>query len=150
MVKNLPAIWRPGFNPWVRKIPWRRKWLPTSAWLLGAFHELRSLGGYSPCKIYSPVRWNSYGYMDTQKCNDNIKTWMMKVIWFIVIPGNAERGIPQAVSTVVKKKFCFLKQRYTQIIFKIRCIWVENIQVIIIIFSILFEMLHNKNIFEKN
>ena len=20
--------WRPGFNPWVRKIPWRRKWKP--------------------------------------------------------------------------------------------------------------------------
>ena len=20
------AVWRPGFNPWVRKIPWRRQW----------------------------------------------------------------------------------------------------------------------------
>ena len=32
LVKNLPAIqemWRCGFNSWVRKIPWRRKWLPT-------------------------------------------------------------------------------------------------------------------------
>ena len=25
-VKNLPAMWRPGFNPWVGKIPWRRAW----------------------------------------------------------------------------------------------------------------------------
>ena len=24
MVKNLPAIRRPGFNPWDGKIPWRR------------------------------------------------------------------------------------------------------------------------------
>jgi len=24
MVKNLPAVQRPGFDPWVRKIPWRR------------------------------------------------------------------------------------------------------------------------------
>ena len=26
---------RPGFNPWVRKIPWRRKWQPTPVFLLG-------------------------------------------------------------------------------------------------------------------
>ena len=24
-IKNLPAMRRPGFDPWVRKIPWRRK-----------------------------------------------------------------------------------------------------------------------------
>ena len=24
---------RPGFNPWVRKIPWRRKWQPTPVFL---------------------------------------------------------------------------------------------------------------------
>ena len=29
MVKNLPAMGRPGFDPWVGKIPWRRKWQPT-------------------------------------------------------------------------------------------------------------------------
>ena len=26
---------RPGFNPWVGKIPWRRKWNPTSVFLPG-------------------------------------------------------------------------------------------------------------------
>ena len=25
-VKNLPAMRRPRFSPWVRKIPWRREW----------------------------------------------------------------------------------------------------------------------------
>ena len=39
---------RPGFNPWVRKIPWRRKWQPTPALLPGKLHGLRSLVGYSP------------------------------------------------------------------------------------------------------
>ena len=29
---------RPGFNPWVRKIPWRRKWQPTPVFLPGEFH----------------------------------------------------------------------------------------------------------------
>ena len=39
---------RPGFNPWVRKIPWRRKWQPTPLFLLGEFLVLRSLVGYNP------------------------------------------------------------------------------------------------------
>ena len=43
---------RRGFDPWVRKIPWRRKWQPTPGFLPGAFHEQRSLTGCSPrgCK----------------------------------------------------------------------------------------------------
>ena len=28
-VKNLPAMGKPGFDPWVGKISWRRAWLPT-------------------------------------------------------------------------------------------------------------------------
>ena len=39
---------RPGFNPWVRKIPWRRKWQPTPVFLPGESHGRRSLVGYSP------------------------------------------------------------------------------------------------------
>ena len=40
---------RPGFDPWVRKIPWRRKWQSTPILLLGKFHGRRSLVGYRPC-----------------------------------------------------------------------------------------------------
>ena len=32
---------RPGFNPWVVKIPWRRKWQPIPVLLPGKFHGLR-------------------------------------------------------------------------------------------------------------
>ena len=39
---------RPGFDPWVRKIPWRRKWQPTPVFLPGESHAGRSLVGYSP------------------------------------------------------------------------------------------------------
>ena len=40
------------FDPWVGKIPWRRKWQPTPGLLPGKFHGLRSPVGYSPwgCK----------------------------------------------------------------------------------------------------
>ena len=37
-----------GFDSWVRKIPWRRKWQPTPVFLPGEFHGQRSLVGYSP------------------------------------------------------------------------------------------------------
>ena len=36
------------FDPWVGKIPWRRKWQPTPVFLPGEFHGQRSLAGYSP------------------------------------------------------------------------------------------------------
>ena len=39
---------RPRFDPWVGKIPWRRKWKPTSVFLPGKSHGWRSLVSYSP------------------------------------------------------------------------------------------------------
>ena len=39
---------KPGFDPWVRKIPWRRERQPTPVFLPGASHGQRSLAGYSP------------------------------------------------------------------------------------------------------
>ena len=45
MVKNLQ--WGDmGFYPWVGKISWRRKCLPTPVFLLGEFQELSKLAGY--------------------------------------------------------------------------------------------------------
>ena len=43
MVKNR----RPGFDPWVRKIPWRREWQPTPVDFPRKSHRQRSLVGYS-------------------------------------------------------------------------------------------------------
>ena len=39
---------RHGFNPWVGKIFWSRKWQLTPVFLFGNFHRQRSLVGYSP------------------------------------------------------------------------------------------------------
>ena len=39
---------RPEFDPWVKKIPWSRKWQPTPVLLRGKSHGQRSLVGYSP------------------------------------------------------------------------------------------------------
>ena len=51
MVKNSPVIQElqeTWFDPWVRKMPWRRAWQPTLLFLLGEFHGQRSLVGHSP------------------------------------------------------------------------------------------------------
>ena len=37
-----------GFNLWVGKIPWRRKWQPIPMFLPGKSHEQKSLEGYTP------------------------------------------------------------------------------------------------------
>ena len=47
-VKRLPAMRETGFDPWVGKFPWRRKWQPTPVFLPGESHGWRSLVGYSP------------------------------------------------------------------------------------------------------
>jgi len=39
---------RLGFDPWVGRIPWRRKWQPIPVFLPGKFHGQRSLAGYRP------------------------------------------------------------------------------------------------------
>ena len=39
---------RPEFDPWVGKIPWRRKWQSTPVLLPGKSHGQMSLVGYSP------------------------------------------------------------------------------------------------------
>ena len=39
---------RCGFDPWVRNIPWRRKWQPTPEFLPGKSQGQRRLAGYIP------------------------------------------------------------------------------------------------------
>ena len=48
VVKNVCQCRRCVFNPWVRKIPWRKKWQPTPVLLCEKCHGQSSLAGYSP------------------------------------------------------------------------------------------------------
>ena len=42
---------RLGFNPWVRKISWRRAWQPTPVSLPRESHEQRNLVGYTVLQV---------------------------------------------------------------------------------------------------
>ena len=45
------------FDPWIRKIPWRRKWQPTLVFLPEKSHGQRSLTDYNAwsCKEYDMI-----------------------------------------------------------------------------------------------
>ena len=47
---------RPRFDPWVGKIPWRRKWQPTPVFLPGEFHGQWSLVG---CRPWGHKEWDT-------------------------------------------------------------------------------------------
>ena len=77
--KNGLPKWRSGkestcqcrrhrLNPWVKKIPWRRKWQPTPVFLLGKFHGQRSLTGYIV-----------HGVAKCQKCWESEHTHILMV-----------------------------------------------------------------------
>ena len=50
------------FNPWVGKIPWRRKWRPTPVFSPGKSHGQRSLVGYRPRDLGSQTRFSNYNH----------------------------------------------------------------------------------------
>ena len=50
---------RPWFDPWLGKIPWRRKWQPTPVFLPGKSHGQGNLVGFSPQDHKSWTRLNS-------------------------------------------------------------------------------------------
>ena len=49
---------KPGFSPWVGKIPWRRERLPTPVFVPGEPYGHRSLLGYSP-RVTKSWTWQS-------------------------------------------------------------------------------------------
>ena len=50
---------RNRFDPWVRKIPWRRKWQSTPVFLPRQSHGQRNLVGYSPWGHRVGYKWVS-------------------------------------------------------------------------------------------
>ena len=52
---------KPRFHPWIVKIPWRRKWLPTGE-LPGEFHGQRTLRDYS---LWGRKEWDTTEQLST-------------------------------------------------------------------------------------
>ena len=73
---------RPGFDPWVGKIPWRRKWQSTPGLLPGKSHGQRSLVGYSlwGCKESDTTEWFTSLHFTDSKIRIVIYTVVFLVI----------------------------------------------------------------------
>ena len=69
---------RHKFDPWVRKMPQRREWQPTSVFLPGKSHGQRSLAGYSPWGLKeSNATEHAHTWLSDpslQNCLQNIKS----------------------------------------------------------------------------
>ena len=66
-----------GFDPWVGKIPWRRKWQPTPVFLPGKPHGQKSPAGYSPQG--HTETWLKQLSTFTDRCNRCTTLWMYKM-----------------------------------------------------------------------
>ena len=83
---------RCGFDSWIEKIPWRRKWQPTPVFLPGKFHEQRSLAGYSPrsWKESDTTEWLSLSLLEKE-----MATLSSNLAWRI--PWTEEPGRLQSI-----------------------------------------------------
>ena len=75
---------RPGFDPWVGKIPWRRKWQPTPVLLPGKSHGQRSLVGCSPWGLEeSDMTERLHFHFQAKKHNCRHLHYSAEVSWLI-------------------------------------------------------------------
>ena len=93
--------WRHGFNSWVGKIPWRRKWQTVPVSLPGKSHGQRSLAGYSP--------------RGSQRVGHNLSTKQQQTS-----PGDQQEGRPQTPLG------CFLSQNM-QWWLQTFCSWLDRL-----------------------
>ena len=83
---------RLGFDPWIGRIPWTRKWPPTPVFLPGKFHGQRSLAGCSPWShrvghdlAHAEYIQNKFIYCST---NNTLYLWrLLSYSLFSVSPG---------------------------------------------------------------
>ena len=100
---------RYGFNSWVGKISWRRKWLPTPAFFPGECYGQRSLAGYHHGIVESDTT-------EQQTPHFTVEKWLF--LWYLSLPVCRLRK----KSTSGKAKICFLHDwRLTQWSWKASC-----------------------------
>ena len=80
---------RHGFNPWVTKIPRKRKRQPTLVFLPGKSHRKRSLAGYSPWGHKRVGHNSTTKQQATTNCLEEIKLFVLYIAMWA--RGNSDR-----------------------------------------------------------
>ena len=94
---------RPGFDPWIRKIPWRRKWQPTPVFLPGKSCGQRSQAGYSPWS--RRVRHNPATNTLLLWVHDRNKKYIV-LKWYVFVCGYTI--FPHKIYFVHRAQWCLL------------------------------------------
>ena len=70
------------FDPWVRKVPWRRKWQRTPVFFPGKSHGQRSLVGYSSwgCRVGPDLATKQVKFLTTSATWETTNFIMSDVI----------------------------------------------------------------------
>ena len=109
---------RLGFDPWVRKIPWRRAWQPTPVFLPGESHGQRSVAGYSPwgrresnttkwlSSMPSKCRWDIssslFSFLDSDHPMNGLEEFWMNISAFCSLA----RALKQSASWTSAQQGC--------------------------------------------
>ena len=107
MVKSRLQCRRPRFEPWVRKIPWRRKWQSTPVFLPGESHGQKSLVSPSPlgCKelditeqlTFLTWKWSWLAHPGSGDLPWSSQPWSRSSINM----ANSERPVTEHISQIV-------------------------------------------------
>ena len=81
MVKSPLANAGDVFDPWVGKIPWRRKWQPAPIFVPEKFHGQRSLADYSPWGRKESDTTETTSHARTQGCGGHREPWPWVRSW---------------------------------------------------------------------
>ena len=97
---------RPGFDPWVGKIPWRRAWQPTPVFLPRKSHGQRSPVGYSP--------WDHKESDILSKVHTHTHTHTLRHRWHVLFDSSILEFILKLHSSMAT--FLFIYKRETTFI----------------------------------
>ena len=82
-------------DPWVGRIPWRRKWHPTPVFLPGKFHQQRSLEGYGPWDLKkSDMTEQLHTHLHTSETL--VPDFSVRYVYFLSCKDNLKLGLVRA------------------------------------------------------
>ena len=113
---------RNEFHPWVRKIPWRRKWQPSAVFLPGESHGQRNLAGYSPQGLKESDTTEATEHVCTHKLeNPNIQHGMGPTSsgWdTFVEEGRREMGNTKRISSWISLLYSEFKKHINMMLYQ--------------------------------
>ena len=120
---------RQGFDPWVGKIPWRRKRQPTPVFLPGESHGQRSLAGYSPwgCKesdtteVTASRQQSHLGYLVKTRQSKPYATSRSLCLWVLGAADTHQRSRSPVRLSVLSCPICAYSSLQVSTLTPIRC-----------------------------